>query len=317
MSIGSQLASGPAVADWEAWSCRIRLVVTDPGVLDGAAAITRAEMEAVELACSRFRPDSDLSRVAASGGATVPIGPLAAVLVGVALDAAARTGGRLDPTVGADLVRLGYDRDIALLPPDGAAARVVLTRRPGWSDVVLDSAAGTLRLPQGVQLDLGATAKAWAADTIASRIAAETGSGVLVSLGGDIAVAGAAPAQGWAVRVQDRPGSPDDSADGPSQVIAISGGGVATSSTSSRSWTRGGIAMHHIVDPRTGHPADSPWRTVSVAAGSCLQANVASTAALAGGDAAPWLREQGLPARLVSRTGEIVTLGGWPAEEPA
>ena len=154
----------------------------------------------------------------------------------------------------------------------------------------------SLTLPAGVRLDLGATAKAWAADRSAARITSRLGCGVLVSLGGDIAVAGPAPDGGWRIRVQDVTGAPGDPPAGPYALIAIRDGGLATSSTAARRWQRGGDVLHHILDPRTGLPAEPVWRTVSVAAGSCADANAASTAAvIRGRRALGWLAQLGLP----------------------
>jgi thiamine biosynthesis lipoprotein len=182
---------------------------------------------------------------------------------------------------------------------------------PGWREVRLDGRS--LILPAGVQLDLGATAKAWAADRSAARIAAQTNSGVLVSLGGDIAVAGLPPATGWRIRVQDVTGPAGETPEGPHALIAIRNGGLATSSTAARRWRRGGDMLHHILDPRTGLPAEPVWRTVSVAAGSCADANAASTAAvIRGRRALGWLTRLGLPARLVDATGAVFTVAGWP-----
>jgi FAD:protein FMN transferase len=190
---------------------------------------------------------------------------------------------------------------------------------PGWRQVRLEDRI--LTVPDGVQLDLGATAKGWAADRSATRIADRTGCGVLVSLGGDIAVAGHAPEGGWRIRVQDVTGEPGDPADGPYALIAIRDGGLATSSTKARRWQRGGDVLHHILDPRTGLPAEPVWRTVSVAAGTCADANAASTAAVIRGRAAlGWLARLGLPARLVDATGVVFTVAGWPdgtESEPA
>ena len=178
-----------------------------------------------------------------------------------------------------------------------------------------DEQARLLRLPPGVRLDLGATAKAWAADRAATRIAAATGGGVLVSLGGDVAVSGRAPDGGWRIRVQDVSGRPEDPPTGPSAVVAIRTGGLATSSTAARRWRRGGDILHHILDPRTGLPAAVVWRTVSVAAATCTDANIASTAAIIRGRAAPaWLTELGLPSRLVDEAGRVHTVAGWPTE---
>ena len=95
----------------------------------------------------------------------------------------------------------------------------------------------------------------------------------------------------------------------------VSGGGIATSGTTVRRWLAGDVELHHIVDPRTGRPADTPWRTVTVAAGSCVDANVASTAAVVLGEEAPaWLAARGLAARLVRESGALVYTGGWPED---
>jgi thiamine biosynthesis lipoprotein len=113
--------------------------------------------------------------------------------------------------------------------------------------------------------------------------------------------------------VQDVTGDPSEPAQGPAAVIAIREGGLATSSTRARKWQRGGDLMHHILDPRTGWPADSNWRTVSVVAATALDANIASTAAVIRGPlAVGWLSKLGLAARLVALDGTVTTLAGWP-----
>jgi thiamine biosynthesis lipoprotein len=172
-----------------------------------------------------------------------------------------------------------------------------------------------LTVPAGAQLDLGATVKGWAADRAAARIAQELGCGVLVSLGGDTAVAGEPPEGGWRIRVQDRTALPGAAAGGPSQVVTIRDGGLATSSTAARRWRRGGDVLHHILDPRTGRPAAPVWRTVSVAAVTCADANTAATAAIIRGrQALPWLAGLRLPARLVAQDGTVHTLNAWPED---
>jgi thiamine biosynthesis lipoprotein len=248
----------------------------------------------------------------------VRISPLLAEALAVALRAARLTGGDVDPTVGGALSAAGYDRDFALVRRDGPPVRLTVRSVPGWQEIELDETAGLVSLPRGTQLDLGATAKAWAADRAAARIAAELGCGVLVNLGGDIAVAGAAPPGGWRIRVQDVTGRPEDPPAGPSAVIAIHSGGLATSSTAARRWRRGGDVLHHILDPRSGLPAAPVWRTASVAAATCADANAASTAAIIRGEAAlAWLAGLRLPARLVAESGAVVTLGAWPQEQPS
>jgi FAD:protein FMN transferase len=202
-----------------------------------AANAVRAELAAIDLACSRFRPDSELSRLNAARGRPVPASPLLLEAVEVALRAARLTSGLVDPTVGGTLRRLGYDRDFASLgtkdPADEPLARdatvtLVARRAPGWRVVDCDRGRGTITLPDGVELDLGATAKALAADRAAAGAERVAGCPVLVSLGGDIAVAGLGPARGWPVRVTD-----DHAAgvDEPGQTVSVVAGGLATSGT--------------------------------------------------------------------------------------
>jgi thiamine biosynthesis lipoprotein len=310
-----------AHADWQALGTQVRLVVTDPDQLTAGCRLLQADLADVDLACSRFRADSELVAVNATAPGRadgVPVSPLLAEAIAVALRAARRTRGNVDPTVGAAMAAAGYDRDFALVRPTGPPLRLTVRQVPGWRQVRLDAAARTLSLPAGTQLDLGATAKAWAADRSAGRLADRLGCGVLVSLGGDIAVAGRPPADGWRIRVQDVTGRPEDPPPGPAAVVSIRAGGLATSSTAARRWRRGGDVIHHILDPRTGRPAAPVWRTVSVAALSCVEANTASTAAIIQGrDAIGWLAAHRLPARLVGSDGSITTVAGWPPETQA
>ena len=169
-----------------------------------------------------------------------------------------------------------------------------------------------MSVPRGVELDLGATAKALAADRAADSAASLAATGVLVNLGGDLAVAGDPPEGGWPVRVTDDHAAPFDA---PGQTVSIVSGGMATSSTAVREWVNGRERLHHIFDPQTGSPAPVVWRTVSVAARSCVDANVASTASIVRGKSAPaWLESAGLPARLLAADGSVVRVGGWPEE---
>jgi thiamine biosynthesis lipoprotein len=303
---------GPAALTFHALGTTATVVTTDPEVLDEAHFRVARELSAFDAACSRFRTDSELSHVNESAGRSVAIGPLLCEALEAALAAAATTDGAVDPTVGASLVAIGYRHDFWSSPPSPAAGSCT---RPagGWRAVELDASAGRVRVPVGVRLDVGATAKALASDRAASS-AALLGCGVLVSLGGDISVAGAPPADGWTVRVTDDHRA---STTAPGQTVAISEGGLATSSTVVRAWTRDGVEMHHIVRPETGAPADPVWRTVSVAGSTCLEANVASTASIVLGEPAlRWLAERALPARLVRRDGEVITVAGWPDPVP-
>ncbi|HVB27560.1 MAG TPA: FAD:protein FMN transferase [Mycobacteriales bacterium] len=310
-------ADTPAVAAWDAWSTGVRLAVTRPERLDAARAAVQASLATIDAAASRFRSDSELSRLRHQPGRWQPVSPLLADLLAAALRAAALTDGAVDPTVGGSLIALGYDRTFPEVPAQGPALRVV-RRAAGWRCIELDEPARRVRIPAEVTLDLGATAKARAADLAATAAVAATGAdcGVLVSLGGDVAVAGPAPAGGWVVRISDRHEHPPAAAaaepDG--TRITLSGGGLATSSITGRHWIRGGRPVHHLVDPLTGLPPRPLWRTVSVAAGNCLDANTASTASIVRGPGAEhWLAGRGLPARLVRIDGTVVTVAGWPA----
>jgi thiamine biosynthesis lipoprotein ApbE len=296
-------------ASWRALGTLVRLVVTEPSCLRAARALLEADLARIDLACSRFRADSEIMNLSSEN----EVSPLLAEAIAVALRAAELTDGDVDPTVGAALSALGYDRDFEQIQAGQPAGKITVRTVPGWRQVRLDGR--TLTMPAGVQLDLGATAKAWAADRSAARIHQSTGCGVLVSLGGDIAVAGPAPQGGWRIRVQDVTGAPEETPEGPYTLISIRDGGLATSSTKARRWQRGGDVLHHILDPRTGLPAEPVWRTVSVTAGTCADANAASTAAVIRGRAAlGWLAGLGLPARLVDATGVVFTVAGWPEE---
>ncbi|MEP7368117.1 MAG: FAD:protein FMN transferase [Dermatophilaceae bacterium] len=308
-------SEGLASSDWHAIGTTVRIVVTDATKLGSARVMLADDLANLDQACSRFRADSEVIRLEASAGQQTRISPLLAGAILAALRGARITGGDLDPTLGRAMEAIGYDRDFGSVPSQGGALRVTVRHVPRWRQIELDEAAGLIRVPAGVRLDLGATAKAWAADQSAERITRAVGCGVLVSLGGDIAVAGDPPLQGWPIRVQDLTTDPLLPAQGPAGVIAIRAGGLATSSTSARRWQRGGDFLHHILDPRTGHPADSDWRTVSVAAGSALDANIASTAAIIrGGAAVGWLAQLGMPARLVAVDGSVTTSAGWPKD---
>jgi thiamine biosynthesis lipoprotein len=308
-----------AVAERGALGTTARVVVWPPRNLGVACAATDDVLAALDQQASRFRVDSELSWVHAAGGGLFMLSDGLAEAVGVALAAARWTGGLTDPTVGEALISLGYDRDFAAIDPysepPGAPAPAPAPAptstpapAPGWQLVRLDGPL--LRIPPGIRLDLGATAKGVGSDRAVRAVMSAVGEGgVLVSLGGDIAVAGTPPRDGWPVTVAEEPDRV-----GPSQVVRLTGGGVATSSVTGRRWRRGGATLHHIVDPRTGRPADGPWRTVTAVAATCADANAATTAAIvAGARAEEWLTAVGLPARLTGHDGRVRCLGGWPA----
>lgn len=316
---------------WTDWSCRVRVVVDKPGTIDASHGCVKDLMAAVARSASRFRHDSDLSAINRSAGRPVAVGALTVGLVHVALDAAAATGGLCDPTVGLDLIRAGYDDDIAVVRERAAAATKALTpsepsaeagrRRPepfepqpaahprdGWRQVRVDDEYGTVTIPARTALDLGATAKAWTAEIAAETISHRYGTSVLVEIGGDLAVRGA-PGRPWRVEITERP----DDAVASAQTVRLSHGGLATSSTRERTWTTGDGVANHVIDPRTGRPSRSRWRTASVWAPSVIAANALSTAALCGDDAIfAMVARAGAAARLVAQNGRVVRTHGWP-----
>jgi thiamine biosynthesis lipoprotein len=218
----------------------------------------------------------------------------------------------VDPTVGSAIKLAGYNTDFAEVPTDGMAIDLVVSRVPGWQAIAFNEHSRSVRVPRGVELDLGATAKALTSDiAAAAALATIGGGGVLVSLGGDIAVAGEPPDEGWLIQASEDSGAAIDEGE---ETISIRSGGMATSSKTVRRWTRGGVALHHIIDPLTGLPSEGPWRTATVVAGTCVDANIASTAAIVMGAAAiKWLEAHRLPARLVDGDGSVHRVSGWPS----
>jgi thiamine biosynthesis lipoprotein len=305
---------------FEVWGSVALVAVANPACLEPAREAVAGVVEEFDRACSRFRPDSELSALNAAAGQSVRVSRLLIDSVEAALRAATLTGGDVDPSVGETLIALGYDRDFAAIVAEGRSAtqgREATTspriaKVPGWRAIRVDRDAGTISMPRGVTLDLGATAKALAADRAAARASREARCGVLLSLGGDIALAGPTPQNGWRVRVTDdhRAG-----VEAPGQWIRLRSGGLATSSTTARRWRAGDELVHHLLDPATGRPVTGGWRTASVSAASCLDANIASTAAIVRGRrAASWLASLRLPSRLITTGGASVHVAGWPTE---
>jgi thiamine biosynthesis lipoprotein len=321
-------APGYAAARWKALGSYVSLVVADQERLPAARMACAQLLEEIDLSCSRFRGDSDLVRANRGAGGWVPVAPLLIRAITEAVRVAEITDGLVDPTLGGQLVALGYDRDLAEVQaspdtgPGGGTGTGPLGGTPvtpeGWRLIEIDP-DGALRVPTGVSLDIGATGKAFAADLIASTVPRLAGTALIISLGGDVAI-GDRPGEAghlWRISVAERP----EDADLPgAEVVVLTEGGLATSSTLARRWRQSGHPVHHLLDPRTGLPVDAVWRTASVCANSCLDANAASTAAIVLGAAAPgWLREHDLAARLVGADGRVARIAGWPdpVAEPA
>jgi FAD:protein FMN transferase len=310
-TLAAREAVGSGTVTWRALGTYVHLSTSDVTALEPAHQIATRVLDDVDRTCSRFRKDSDLVRANASAGSWTNVDPLLVKAIGAAMEAAAQTDGLVDPTLGHALVAVGYDRDIALvLAQSTDPAGVPVPARSGaWREIQRDP-AGAVMVPRGCALDLGATAKAWAADLIANSIAAEFDSTVVISLGGDVAVAGPG---GWPVAITE---TIDDAAS--AEIVHLPYGGLATSSTAARRWIRDGVIRHHLIDPRTGEPTGGRWRTVTATGATCVAANTASTAAIVLGDkAVGWLTEREIPARLVDTAGRIVLTNRWPEPEVA
>ncbi len=309
-SLAAKLGSRIGVERWSAWSTEVTVAVDPSVAVHTAAALVRREIASFDSACNRFRPDSEVSVLNRSGRTVGRASPVFVEAVTTALRAARVTDGAVDPTVGSSLLALGYDRDVRELPGRSSRPLVeVPTPAPGWRCVAVDEAARTVGLPEGVVLDLGATAKALCVDRAAQAIARALGVGAVVAIGGDLAVAGPALPGGWQVSVRQHPNHDDEQC-----AVSIFDGGLASSGTSVRRWTRAGVDLHHIVDPTTGWSAAEVWQLVTVAAASCVDANIAATAAIVWGNEAPFrIAQFGLPARFLDTGGQVIELGGWPA----
>ena len=268
---------------------------------DAAGALAAAELEfhRLEALLSRFRPDSELSRLNESG--RLDVGADLARVVELALTARERSGGRFDPTVHDALVGAGYDRTFEEVARDGDA--VVLLDRPaqvdgdGDGDVDVDVSEGRIRL-SGVRLDLGGIGKGYAAER-AAEILGVAGP-CLVNAGGDVATRGGS----WTIGVE--------TADEPLTLELSASYALATSGRDRRRWTRGGRELHHLIDPRTGAPAESDLVRVTVVAPDAIEAEVAAKSLfLAGADVAVGeANATGTPAVLVTEDGRTLIAGG-------
>ena len=273
-----------------AMGTRVEALLEAPpsGAARAALARVRVEFERLERVFSRFRADSELSRLNELG--LIDAGPDLRTVVELALAARERTAGRFDPTLHDAVVAAGYDRTFdelderaaaAVPPPDPGAPRDVSVR------------GRRIELGEGVRLDLGGIVKGYAADRCAAMLAPL--GPCLVNAGGDLAVAGARAGGPWPVAVPLPRGR---------LTLALTGGGLATSGRDRRRWRRGGEERHHLIDPATCRPAADGPLTVTVAAPTATEAEVAAKAIfLAGEGAAREADRLGAPAVIVHGDG--------------
>ena len=300
------------------------LTFGDPGASEDAGARAAAAIERLEARWSRFRPTSELCRLNGADAAPVVVSPETLTLIGHAVSAWRATGGLYDPTILAALEAAGYDRSFDTMDrvgPEPSSERPATglapnAPAPGCADITLDRLVGAVRLPRGVTLDLGGIGKGYAADLVAVDLMATPGAtwrGVLVNVGGDLRAAGDAPGPvGWVVEVED----PLET--GQTGLLALASGAVATSTRLRRSWSRAGRPLHHLIDPRTGAPAQSGLASVTVLAGEAWRAEVLAKAAFVAGpsSAASIVAEAGATGLLVTDQGDVIELEGLAAFRP-
>jgi thiamine biosynthesis lipoprotein len=266
-------------------------------------------IDAIDAACNRFEPTSEISRLNAAGAGTHSISDTLELALDGALHAARVTDGLCDPTVLPALLALGYDCDFDELQRRDATLARTLVKPLGLGAVVLDRARHNVTLSPLCQLDLGASAKALVVDLVANDVK-ESG-GVVVEIGGDVAVRGKNGPDPWAIGISETLVS-----SGHEPKVCLEHGGIATSSTTARTWRIGSQTANHIVDPRTGSFANGIYAVATVSAESCLTANAFATAALLWGeDAGFHIGQAGWSARLVRHDGVVEFVGGWPRED--
>jgi FAD:protein FMN transferase len=275
---------------------------------DRAEEATRIEQLVTtwEVTCTRFDPESELSRLNAAKGQPRIVGNLLFNVLATARRAADATGGLFDPTLLGSLEAIGYDRDFAALV-DGSAAPWAGPFSPtgGWRDLVLDPARRTAKLPPGVGLDLGGLAKGMAVDAAIAELASRGVQTAAVDAGGDLAVLGLPPgANAWPIAIQAPEGM---------RILSLGSGALATSSVARRRWRQGDTVRHHLIDPRTGLPSTSPLWSVSVAAVTCAQAEVAAKVAFLLGPegGSRFLAEHDLAGLFLSPDGTEHRAGHW------
>lgn len=309
-----------AGATFPLWGGQAEVLVARGAVLEDAVELVQAFLVEVDRQCSPMRADSDVSRLNAAGGTPTGVGQVLLAALSAALRMARATDGRCDPTVGAATLPdfTDWPATERAEEPRVVAYRPIPAPSVDWRDVHVDAATATVTLPPGCKLDLGSSAKAWAADRAAELVHRQLDTPALVGLNGDLATAGPEPhtedGTGWDVLVcEDHRQPVDETAPGAS--ITLHDGGLATSSTTVRRRPVPGSSARvpHLIDPRTARPVAGPWRTVSVAAKDCLQANAAAVSALVEGPrAVAYLADLRLPARLVGTDGTVTLVGGWP-----
>jgi thiamine biosynthesis lipoprotein len=282
-------------------------VVTDAEAPEQAGEEVQRLFAEWEGRLSRFRPDSELSRLNARPGQPVIVSDLLLDVLQAAVRAARATAGLYDPTLLHALERLGYDRSFDRLGAALPAASGPAPGGGGWRRLELDLKARTVTLPPGVGIDLGGIAKGMAVDAAVERLRTMGSRAAMVSAGGDLRVHGL-PSAGdcWPIAIE----GPRDPV-----TVALTRGSLATSGIGRRRWVQGGVERHHLLDPRDARPAQTGLWSVTVAATTCAQAEVAAKTAFVLGPRAgmDFLESKGLAGLLVPRSGGSLRVGSWPS----
>ncbi len=301
-------ASDLATARFDALGTEIVVAVTDVTQLGMVLEHTHRCIDDIDRTFSRFRADSELERLQHTGPGQQSASPLFIELLETALLAARSTDGVFDPTIRDALESSGYDRSIEEIESAGPGpARGALVAGT-WSQIEVDARKGVVTIPNGVRLDFGGIGKGFAVDyTLRSLLAVDCG--VMISAGGDLAVAGPPPENGWPCGISTTTVDPLD------ETILLRRGAIATSGLGRRQWRRDGRWLHHLIDPLSGTPADSPWSFVTVVAATCVAADVAAKVAWIKGNLGPsWIESLGLAARFRDHEGKVTYTTHWPLD---
>jgi thiamine biosynthesis lipoprotein len=294
---------------WNALGSQVNLMVADGSRLTDAGTLSRRLLDRIDRSCSRHRADADLVRANQAAGRWVRVDPLLAAVVQSAVRVAKGTSGLVDPAMEGHLPAL---RRPAQATPATPGAPMVGTPLSGaWEEIEVDPEGG-LKVPAGAQLDLGGMDRAVAADSIAKRVSAEAGTSLVVCIGGDIAVGNLPGEQHrWRLSVNEQP----DDERCPAVNVVLAEGALSTASTRAWRFQPSQTRAHLHRDPRTGMPVTPIWRTASVCAATCVDASAASAAAIVLGEQAPaWLWQRSLAARLVTPSGRVLRIAGWPED---
>lgn len=278
-------------------------------VVGGSAddcATAHALIDQLEACWSRFRAESELSRLNRSAGHPVRASAHLLHAVTAAVEGWRSTGGRFDPTVLPALVAAGYDRDFVRVrqgPVVGSASAPATGPAPGCTGIRIDPIVGAITLPVGTAIDLGGIGKGLAADLVVAELAAAGVAGACVNVGGDLRVWGRAPTDdGWVVDLEHRL----------DLRFALAGGAIATSSSFKRNWVRDGSTVHHLLDPQLGQSARAGLVAVTVIAGTAAAAEVLTKAAFVADEdgAAAIIEDAGATGVLVTDADDLVLLPG-------